>query len=142
MMTAHVVYPALDPSCPATLSPRIATDLLRGELGFAGVLFSDDLEMQAIQGSVGGAALAALRAGCDLLLICSRADAQAEAHAALQREIERDAAFARRCREAARRGLALRLAYPPQPGSAEQFAELERAELVPLAAELASRGLG
>lgn len=142
MMTAHVVYPALDPTCPATLSPRIARDLLRGELGFGGVLFSDDLEMQAIAGSVGAAALAAVRAGCDLLLVCSRADAQAEVHAALESEIDRDAEFAWRCRQAARRGLALRLAYPPRPGSAEQFAELERAELVPLAEELASRGLG
>jgi beta-N-acetylhexosaminidase len=142
MMTAHVVYPALDPTCPATLSPRIATDLLRKELGFTGVLFSDDLEMQAIQGSAGAAALAALRAGCDLLLICSRADAQAEVHAALEREIDRDAAFAWRCRGAARRGLALRLTYPPRPGSEEQFAELDRTELIPLAAELASRGLG
>lgn len=142
MMTAHVVYPALDPTCPATLSPRIVRELLRGELGFAGVLFSDDLEMQAIQGSVGAAALAAVRAGCDLLLVCSRADAQAEVHAALEGEIDRDAAFAWRCREAALRGLALRHAHPPRPGSAEQFAELDRTELTPLAAELARRGLG
>src|SRR6185436_12439554 len=48
MMTAHVVYPALDAERAATLSPRIASDLLRCELGFEGVLFSDDLEMQAL----------------------------------------------------------------------------------------------
>lgn len=141
MMTAHVVYPALDPGCPATLSPRIATDLLRRELGFDGVLFSDDLEMQAIQGhgSLRESAVAALRAGCDLLLVCSRADAQAEVHAAVSEQIGGDAAFAARCRQAARRGLALRRAYPPAPGSSEAFAELERTVLTPLAAELARR---
>jgi beta-N-acetylhexosaminidase len=143
MMTAHVVYSALDPTCPATLSSRIVGDLLRGELGFEGVLFSDDLEMQAIQGhgSVGASAVAAIRAGCDLLLVCSRADAQAEAHAALEEELSRDAAFFPRCREAARRGLTLRRAYPPRPGSLQDFAALDQAELLPLAQELARRGL-
>ena len=47
-MTAHVLYPALDPDRPATLSRRILTDLLRGELGFAGVIVSDDLGMKAV----------------------------------------------------------------------------------------------
>src|SRR6185295_18311959 len=47
-MTAHVLYPALDPDRPATLSRRIATDLLRGEVGFRGVLVSDDLGMKAV----------------------------------------------------------------------------------------------
>jgi beta-N-acetylhexosaminidase len=93
MMTAHVVYPALDPGRPATLSPTIASDLLRREIGFDGVLFSDDLEMQAIagHGSAGAAAVAAVRAGCDLLLVCSRADVQAEVCAALLEVAERDA---------------------------------------------------
>jgi beta-N-acetylhexosaminidase len=141
MMTAHIVYPALDPSCPATLSPRIATELLRRELGFEGVLFSDDLEMQAIQGhaSWGDSAVAALLAGCDLLLVCSRSDAQAEVHAAVSERIARDELFAARCREAARRGLGLRRAYPPAPGSPEDFERLERSLLVPLASELARR---
>jgi beta-N-acetylhexosaminidase len=71
LMTAHVVYPALDRR-PATLSRRIATDLLRRRLGFAGVLFSDDLEMHAIAGRTtpGGAAVTALAAGCDMVLVC------------------------------------------------------------------------
>ena len=47
-MTAHVLYPALNPDWPATLSRRIATELLRGELGFRGVLVSDDLGMKAV----------------------------------------------------------------------------------------------
>jgi beta-N-acetylhexosaminidase len=144
MMTAHVVYPALDPAGPATLSEHICSELLRGELGFRGVLFSDDLEMQAIggHGSVGAAAVGAVRAGCDLLLVCSRADARAEAHEALEEALRQDPAFAVRCRDAARRGLELRLAYPPRPGTVEQFVSLERTELLPLAAELSRRGLG
>jgi beta-N-acetylhexosaminidase len=71
LMTAHVVYPALDRR-PATLSSKICRDLLRRRLGFAGVLFSDDLEMNAVAGRTtpGRAAVAALRAGCDMLLVC------------------------------------------------------------------------
>jgi beta-N-acetylhexosaminidase len=141
MMTAHVVYPALDPDRPATLSPVIASDLLRGELGFDGVLFSDDLEMQAIagHGSAGAAAVAAVRAGCDLLLVCSRSDLQTEVCTALLEVAERDAEFALRCRDAARRGLALRHAFPPRPGTLEQFERLLAAELEPLATELERR---
>lgn len=144
VMTAHVVYPALDPERPATLSPTIATDLLRGELGFEGVAFSDDLEMQAIagHGAIGASAVAAVRAGCDLLLVCSRPDMQAQVFAALLDAAEEDESFARRCRQAARRGLALRLAYPPRPGTIEQIETLVRGELEPLGAELARRGLG
>jgi beta-N-acetylhexosaminidase len=141
MMTAHVVYPALDADRPATLSPVIASDLLRGELAFRGVLFSDDLEMQAIagHGSAGASAVAALRAGCDLLLVCSRPDVQAEVCGALLEVAEQDPDFARRCREGARRGLSLRLAFPPRPGTVEQFEALLSSELEPLAAELARR---
>jgi len=73
LMTAHVLYPSLDATRPATLSPAILGDLLRGELGFDGVLVSDDLEMRALSrnGSVADAAVASLSAGCDLLLICN-----------------------------------------------------------------------
>ncbi len=72
LMTAHVLYPALDPRRPATLSPVIGRDLLRRRLGFHGVLFSDDLEMHAVAGRAtpGAAAVQALRAGCDMLLVC------------------------------------------------------------------------
>ena len=47
-MTAHVLYPALDPELPATLSEPIVTGLLRHQLGYDGVVFSDDMEMKAI----------------------------------------------------------------------------------------------
>ena len=72
LMTSHVVYPAYDPRRPATLSPRISRDLLRRQLGYHGVLFSDDLEMQAAAGRhpPGRLAVRALEAGCDMLLVC------------------------------------------------------------------------
>lgn len=141
MMTAHVLYPALDASHPATVSSFIATELLRGSIGFRGVLFSDDLEMRAMDGlgGFGASAVAAVRAGCDLLLVCSRADAQAEVHAALVDAIATDQGFAERCRQAARRGLVLRRAFPPCPGSCDDFIELDRCLLAPLAVELAER---
>lgn len=100
MMTAHVVYPALDPASPATLSRAICTDLVRTELGFEGVLFSDDLEMKAIAIPPGDAAVRAIAAGCDAVLVCSRADMADEVHAALVKEAEVSASFRTRCEEA------------------------------------------
>lgn len=73
VMTAHVLYPALDDERPATLSPTIVTDILRRELGHQGLIVTDDLDMGAITGSqtVEQAAVRALRAGCDTVLMCS-----------------------------------------------------------------------
>jgi beta-N-acetylhexosaminidase len=74
VMTAHIRFPALDPSAPATLSRRILTDLLRGELNFGGAVITDALEMQAIAATYGAAAAAplALAAGADLLCLGAR----------------------------------------------------------------------
>jgi beta-N-acetylhexosaminidase len=73
IMTAHVLVPALDEDVPATLSPRLVQALLRDELGFAGVILSDDLEMKAVSAHtpVPDAAVAAIKAGCDAVLVCS-----------------------------------------------------------------------
>jgi beta-N-acetylhexosaminidase len=73
MMTAHVFMPALDEKRPATLSRRIVFELLRDELNFEGVILSDDLEMKAIASAyaVPRAAVLAMAAGCDGILICS-----------------------------------------------------------------------
>lgn len=73
IMTAHLLVPSLDEERPATLSRRVVQDLLREELGYPGVIVSDDLEMKAIAASyaVPDAAVQAIAAGCDALLICS-----------------------------------------------------------------------
>jgi beta-N-acetylhexosaminidase len=104
MMTAHVVYPALDPELPATLSPRIL-GILREELGFRGVIVSDDLEMKAVADRYGIADLVvrSLRAGCDAFLICHRADLQEQALEALVAAAETDGALRDRVEAAAAR---------------------------------------
>lgn len=80
IMTAHVVFSAIDPTRPATLSPD-AIALLRHELAYDGVVFTDDLEMGAVakHHSVEQRILGPLRAGVDGLLVCSKADMRAEA---------------------------------------------------------------
>jgi beta-N-acetylhexosaminidase len=91
LMTAHVVYPALDPRRPATLSRLICRTLLRRRLGFEGVLFSDDLEMNAVaaHSTPGRAAVAALEAGCDMLLVCQTLPAARAAIAAVEAALAR-----------------------------------------------------
>jgi len=69
-MTAHVVFTAVDPNHPATTSKK-AVKLMRGHLGFGGLLLSDDLSMQALSGSLTERAKAALKAGCDIVLHCN-----------------------------------------------------------------------
>src|SRR5262249_49371746 len=117
MMTAHVVCEALDPGVPATMSRAICASLLRAEIGFEGVLFSDDLEMGAIKAkySIETAAVEAMWAGGDVPLVCSDEDAQDRAPAALVREAERDRKFRARCTEAATRCLRVRCLCPPRP---------------------------
>jgi beta-N-acetylhexosaminidase len=91
IMTAHVFAPALDEKRPATLSHHVVTDLLREELGFEGVILSDDLEMKAIAGTyaVPEAAVLAIAAGCDGVLICSTDyDTHAATLEALVRAVE------------------------------------------------------
>jgi len=139
MMTAHVVYRALDAEQPATLSHAICTDLLRGELGFSGVLFSDDLEMKALTMAAGDAAVRAVSAGCDVLLVCSRADLAEAAHEALVREAEKSAAFRARCEEAFARGVGMRRRVPPAPVASDADLAGVFARTAPMSAELAGR---
>ncbi len=70
-MTAHVVFTALDQTAPATTSPVIVREVIRGSIGFQGLLMSDDLSMGALSGSLGERTLAALAAGCDMALHCN-----------------------------------------------------------------------
>jgi beta-N-acetylhexosaminidase len=70
-MTAHVVYEALDDQAPATTSPIVIEQAIRGDIGFGGLLISDDISMQALSGELGERTLAALAAGCDVVLHCN-----------------------------------------------------------------------
>jgi beta-N-acetylhexosaminidase len=70
-MTAHVVYDAIDAKRPATTSPVVVRDVIRGEIGFDGVLMSDDLSMNALSGPLGKRARAVQSAGCDIVLHCN-----------------------------------------------------------------------
>lgn len=110
-MTAHVVYEAIDPTAPATTSPA-AINLIRGELGFQGLLLSDDLSMQALSGDFGERTRAALSAGCDVALHCNGDMAEMTAIAAAARPLD-EAGAARAARAAAMKRV-------PQPFDAAQ----------------------
>lgn len=69
-MTAHVVYSAIDPNLPATTSRAVIEDIIRGEIGFTGLLMSDDLGMKALTGPFDERAARSLAAGCDVVLHC------------------------------------------------------------------------
>ena len=101
-MTAHIVYTAIDASAPATLSRRVMSQVIRGEIGFDGVLVSDDLSMRALGGKIGERARRALAAGCDLALHCNGDSAEMEEIAAAARPISDATA------ERLRRGEAMR----------------------------------
>lgn len=110
IMTAHVMYPALDRTYPATLSRKILKDLLRGRLRFRGTVFSDALEMRAVADryGVGEAAALAIPAGCDVVLVCRGEDLQAEAFDRIAREARDVPTFRRALAAAARRSGRLR----------------------------------
>jgi beta-N-acetylhexosaminidase len=131
VMTAHVVYPALDERRPATFSPAIVTDLLRSRLGFEGVCITDALEMKgAAEGrSPAEAARLALEAGCDLLLFAFHSEELRRvrlelARALVEGGLERAPGF-----DAARPRLARLDALHPEPGAADLARPL--AELTP-----------
>jgi beta-N-acetylhexosaminidase len=136
LMTAHVVFPALDASAPATLSKAIVTDLLRGEWGYQGLIISDDLEMGAIRQhhTLQSSAVAAITAGCDLILICHSTNAASQVLDALVREAENSPEFCDRVYESARRSLSARLRCPPRP--AHQLAEADHVLLGAAAREV------
>jgi len=70
-MTAHVVYAAIDSKLPATVSHAVVEDIIRGHIGFDGLLLTDDLSMKALSGGFRDRAEAALAAGCDIVLHCN-----------------------------------------------------------------------
>lgn len=101
-MTAHVVYQAIDAAAPATCSPRVVQDVIRREIGFDGVLVSDDLSMKALKGGFDVRTRAALAAGCDVVLHCNGDMAEMQAIAGAVTPLS-DAAAARIARAAARK---------------------------------------
>jgi beta-N-acetylhexosaminidase len=124
IMTAHVLYPALDAEHPATLSPAILTDLLRRAIDYDGIIVSDDLEMAGIAARrpAGEAARRFLQAGGDLILICHRPEVQREALEAVRRAAARGEIHAARLEQArarirnARGRAAAPRQRPPLPG--------------------------
>jgi len=136
VMTTHIVFRELDPEWPATLSPPILTGLLRNELGFDGLVVTDCLEMEGITDHWGPeeAAIRALEAGADMLLVCHTQEVQARMHAAVCAAVRAGRLRMERVDEAVgrvRRARELTAAVaqrPPQPdrvGAAEHV-ELER----------------
>ncbi|WP_135469798.1 beta-N-acetylhexosaminidase [Crenalkalicoccus roseus] len=121
-MTAHILYEALDPERPATLSPLVVERVIRRAIGFRGVLISDDLAMRALQGAPGALARQAIAAGCDLALHCTGAIGETAAVLAECPPLS-DAAEAR-MEEARARVAALR-----RPLDARALAELRDAQL-------------
>jgi beta-N-acetylhexosaminidase len=78
-MTAHVVFSAIDPSAPATTSAKMVREVIRGFIGFKGLLMSDDISMNALSGTIAERSRAALGAGCDMVLHCNGDLAEMEA---------------------------------------------------------------
>jgi beta-N-acetylhexosaminidase len=141
LMSAHVRFDAFadteaEDAGIATLSHALCTNLLRGEFGYDGVLFSDDLEMKALDavgdGDRGKHAVSAITAGCDALLVCSDEDLADHVHAALVAAIEASPLFRARCEAAARRVARLRRKTTPSLDAFQQCVDAHR----PLAARL------
>lgn len=105
IMTAHVVLDSIDPGVPGTLSEKVVTGVLRGELGFDGLVFSDDLEMKAVADTVGvgPAAVGAIRAGCDLAIVSNTERLRREALAAVEAAVASGAIASERIAESRRR---------------------------------------
>jgi beta-N-acetylhexosaminidase len=109
VMTAHVIYPAIDDR-PATMSRRWLTEILREELGFSGVIVSDDLDMKAVadRWPVEETVVQSVRAGVDAFLLCRDPAIQARAEEALDRAQATDPALQKRVAESAARLSAFR----------------------------------
>ncbi len=118
IMTAHVLFPAWDEDVPATMSERIIKGILRDELGFEGVVFSDDMEMKAVRGryEVSHQVQKATAATVDVFLCCESHEVQHEVFTELVRAQEIDATLDTRSTDSVNRVMALRerfLACPP-----------------------------
>ena len=122
MMTAHVLVPSIDADRPASFSRRLVTDTLKHDLGFDGVVISDDLGMKAVSATtpLPEATVEALRAGCDAVLMClSTADEQAEALEAVIHAVEQGELSVARLDDAMRRQREVKARFPALSGQDE-----------------------
>jgi beta-N-acetylhexosaminidase len=141
IMTAHVVFEALDPEVPATMSRKVLHGLLREELGFGGVVVSDDMEMKAVADNfdLPKACVQALAAGVDLFLVCHHAAVQRACIEGVAAAVESGALPRARFDDARERVrmLAVRFAQGPETGGLEA---LESPEHQALASKLLHAG--
>jgi beta-N-acetylhexosaminidase len=108
VMASHAAYPALTGErVPASLSAKWITEVLRKKIGYRGLVLSDDLDMGGVLAAapMGEAAVATLRAGADMYVVCQKEESVGEAYEAVVRAAERDRKFAQRLRAASRRVL-------------------------------------
>ena len=131
-MTAHVVYPAIDRKRPATTSRKVIREVIRREIGFDGLLMTDDLSMKALSGDFTERASAALKAGCDVVLHCNGDMAEM---AAVTKGVGRLKGRSKRRAE----GAMARLARTPEPLD-EGIARMRFAEAFGAAALLSAPG--
>ncbi len=130
VLVGHAAYPAMTHDhTPASLSKKWITEILRKKIGYRGLVVSDDLEMGGVlkAAPIERAAVEHIRAGGDLCLICHVEGNVTRSHAALVREAERDAKFARRAKESVARVLAFK----------KRSKELKRSGSAPTAAKMA-----
>ncbi|MFN7142407.1 MAG: beta-N-acetylhexosaminidase [Myxococcota bacterium] len=122
VMTAHVLFPCWDEKRPATMSPKVIDAILRKKLGFGGVVFSDDMEMKAVQGRfpLEQQLTEATRAGVDVFLFCKELPLQVAAYEQLVRLQEEDKGLEDLTIDAVKRWQRLRERFlkgaPPRPG--------------------------
>lgn len=133
IMSAHVLYPALDPDFPATASRKILTGLLRQQVGFKGMIITDDLEMGAVvrHSTIDQAVINALNAGADMLLVCHKIDLALAARDVCVRAIESGIISLSRVEDAARHIAVLKARHQQlQVPVVEQIGAQAHAQLV------------
>ena len=145
VMMAHVLYPDLDEKLPASLSPIVVEKILRKELKYEGVVLTDDLEMKAVaaQWSYAESAVLAVKAGCDVLPVCSRHDAQVQAMEGVIRALESEEIPFQSMDDSCRRIQRMKQEFlvphrDPSPKEARQSAGI--GEWKALAQEISERG--
>lgn len=110
MMVSHAVYPNLDPNIPSSLSRKIITDILRKQIGYTGVVITDDLEMGAVANhySFADMAVQSILAGSDILLVCHEYEHMQEAYNGVLKAVKEGKISQQRLNESVKRVLMLK----------------------------------